>query len=225
VTDDNWDGPKEPYDPGSMATSSLGSTVVVWYKRPWFLVALGVVVVLAVSVISDLPRHITKAQDAAEQNDSIHQINTDTAPCVFAVKQSFSFYQEQVTGKLSASHKKQVPALLVGDETACSFASGGVYDLTNNIQVNDTTAGKHIDSMLSVIFIWVTSDALAAIKDIQYLFVHPNDPAKIKSLSRREALLDQDRVKIFADFTAAERILGLTLKNPNIPSLPKLSGT
>jgi hypothetical protein len=161
-----------------MAAASLESTVVVWYKRPWFLITLGIVVVLGVSVITDLPQHITKAQDASEQNDSIHQINIDIAPCVYAVQQSFNFYQEKVTGNLTAAHLKQVPALLVGDQTACSFASGGVYDLTNNIQVNDTTAGIHIDHMLSVIVTWVTSDALAAIEDIQYLFVHPGDAAR-----------------------------------------------
>ena len=225
MTDDHWDASQEPYDPGSMATSSLGSTVVVWYKRPWFLITLGIVVVLAVSVISDLPRHITKAQDASEQNDSIHQINTDIAPCVFAVKQSLSFYQEQVTGALSASQLKQVPALLVGNQTACSFTSEGVYDLTSNIQVNDTTAGIHIDSMLSVIVYWITEDALTAIEDIQYLFGHPNDAAKNRNLSKQETLLGRDRVKIFTDFTAAERTLGLTLKKPHIPSLPVLSGT
>jgi hypothetical protein len=208
-----------------MSTSSLGSTVAVWYKRPWFLITLGIVVVLAVSVISDLPRHITKAQDASEQNDSIHQINTDIAPCVFAVKQSFTFYQEYVSGELSASHLKQVPALLVGDQTACSFASGGVYDLTNNIQVNDTKAGIHIDSMLSVIVTWITSDALAAIEDIQYLFDHPDDSAKLKKLSKREVLLSEDRHRLFADFIAAEKVLGITLKTPNIPPLPNLSGT
>ncbi len=208
-----------------MAPSSLDSTVVTWYKRPWFLITLGIIVVLGVSIISDIPRHITKAQDASEQNDSIHQINTDTAPCVFAIKESFRFYQEFVKGELSSSHLAQVSTLLVGDQTACSFASGGVYDLTNNIQVNDTTAGIHIDSMLSVIVTWVTSDALAAIEDIQYLISHPGDSKKIRNLSKRELILASDRRHIFADFNVAERVLGLALKNPNIPILATLSGT
>jgi len=224
VTDENWDEPQSPYDPGSMAASSLSSTVVIWYKRPWFLVTLGIIVVLAVSIISDLPRHITKAQDASEQNDSIHQINTDIAPCVFAVTQSFSFYQEEVTGRLSAANRKHVPTLLVEDETACTFASGGVYDLTNNIQINDTKAGKHIDSMLSVIFLWVTSDAVLAIKDIQYLFAHPGDSTKLRNLTQQETLLAKDRTRLLRDFTAAETILGITLRSPKIPALATLSG-
>ncbi|MGC1420446.1 MAG: hypothetical protein WA786_10065 [Acidimicrobiales bacterium] len=225
MTDDNQKPPYNSYDPAAMAVPSSESTVLVWYKRPRFLIALAIVVVLGVSVITDLPRHITKAQDASEQNDSIHQINTDVAPCVYAVQQSFTFYQEHVTGQLSAAHLKQVPALLVGDQTACSFASGGIYDLTNNIQVNDTAAGKHIDRMLSVIVTWATSDALAAIEDIQYLFVHPGNATKIAKLSKREALLAEDKVKIDAAFQAAENLLGITLKSPKIPSLANLSGT
>jgi len=225
VNDDNQGTPPEPYDPGPMAPSSLESTVLVWYKRPRFLIALAVIVVLGVSVITDLPRPITKAQDAAEQNDVIYQINVSVAPCVFAVQQSFSFYQEQVTGTLSAAHLKQVPALLVGDQTACSFASGGIYDLTNNIEPNNTTAGNHIDRMMGAIVTWSTSDALAAIEDIQYLFVHPGDTVKIERLTQREAQLAQDKTKIDGDFNAAEEVLGLKLNKPKIPALPTLSGT
>jgi hypothetical protein len=66
---------------------------------------------------------------------------------------------------------------------------------------------------------------LAAIEDIQYLFVHPGDTVKIERLTQREAQLAQDKTKIDGDFNAAEEVLGLKLNKPKIPALPTLSGT
>ena len=116
-----------------MATSSLGLAKAVWYKRPWFIITVAVVVVVALSVLSDLPRKITKKEDAASQNGTIKQINVDVKACAFAVSESFSFYNKYVAGTLKASELAQIPPLLIGDQTACSFASQPVYDLTNNI--------------------------------------------------------------------------------------------
>jgi hypothetical protein len=213
------------YEPATMASSSLSTFKVVLYKRPWFLITVSIIVVLAVSIISDLPNHITKAQDANAQNASMKQINNDIAPCTYALKESFSFYDKQVTGKLTPSDQSQVPSLLVGDQTACSFTSGSVYDLTNNIQVLDTTAGKKIDQMLAVVVTWVTSDALAAIEDIQYLFNHPGDAKKLRDLTKQEGQLTIDRSKAFKDVAAADTILGRQLKSPGLPVLMQLPGT
>jgi len=58
------------------------------------------------------------------------------------VNESFKIYNEDVSGKLTPSDLAEVPTLLTGDETACSFASEPVYDLTNNLQVDDTKAAN-----------------------------------------------------------------------------------
>ncbi|MGD0055689.1 MAG: hypothetical protein ABSC34_09690 [Acidimicrobiales bacterium] len=225
MTDDLGGEPRNPYDPGSMALSSLSSGAAAWYKRPWFLIALGVVVVLGVSIVTDLPSHMSPAQDAAEQNAYIAEINTDIAPCVYGVKESFSFYQEQLDGRLTPSDLSQVPELLVGDQTVCSFTSEGIYDLTNNIDVNMTAAGTHVNDMLNDVVLWTTSDALAAIEDIQYLFEHPHDTAKIKNLAKQEVLLRRDGAKIQADYSAAESVLGVKLTKPDIPVLRTITNT
>ena len=164
-----------------------------------------------------------QGQDAASQNASIKEINADLADCAFAVKESFHFYNLNVAGKLTSSDLAQVPTLLTGDETACSFASEPVYDLTNNLQVDDTAAGKHIDRMLSVVERWITDYALASIEDIQYLFIHPGDATTIRHLGNQELGLANERQKALADEATAERVLGVTLHAVKIPSLPHLS--
>jgi len=71
VTDDLSGFENVPFDPASMPTSSLGIAKAVWYRRPWVLATLALIVIVAVSVVIDLPRPITKSQDAASQNASI----------------------------------------------------------------------------------------------------------------------------------------------------------
>jgi len=225
VTDIPNPGEPTAFDPASMSTTSLAPFKTIWYKRPWVLVTFAIVVVVAISVITDLPHPITKAQDAASQNANITQINKDIAPCVFALQESFSFYTKDVNGSLSASNKAQVPSLLTNDQTACSLASGSLYDMTQNIQILDTSAGKHIDKMMSVVLIWCTGDALKAIEDIQYLFSHPGDAAKIRDLGVQQAMLANDRQLALNDVVAANAILGINLTPPQLPAIAHLVGT
>lgn len=208
-----------------MTTSSLGLAKNVWYKRPWFLVTAVVVVIAAISIISDLPRPLTKAQDAASQNGTIKAINNDLAECAFAVHESFNFYNDQAAGTLTASNRAQIPALLVGDQTACSFASQPIYDLTNNIQVLDTAAGKHIDRMKTVVLKWMTDNALASIEDIQYVFAHPGATSKVANLTSEESQLATTRALARSDLKDAEVTLGLHLDPLKMPALPHLRGT
>jgi len=213
------------YDPATMAASSLISAKVVWYKRPWFMITAAVVLVVAVSVITDLPHHVSPAEDAAAQNASLKQINADIAPCSFAVQEVFSFYQKQVAGQLTASNLKQVPRLLNGDQTACSFASPAIYDLTSNYTPFLTKAGKQIDQLRGVVVTWISADALGAIEDIQYLFDHPGDPTKLAKLAKRERYLTSERALALADLQSANQILGTQLSPLKLPILPTLPGT
>jgi hypothetical protein len=225
VTDEFSDFEVVPFDPASMATSSLGLAKAIWYKRPWFLVTAVVVVIAAISIITDWPHRISTAEDAASQNATIKQINGDIKPCAFAVSETFRFYNENVAGQLTSSNLAQIPKQITDDRIACSFASGPVYDLTNNIQVVDTTAGKHIDRMLSVVERWMTANALASIEDIQYSFVNPGSTSKIGNLASEEVKLRKNRQLALSDVKSAEKVLGTRLLALKLPVLPHLSGT
>ena len=225
MTDDLSDFEQVPFDPASMPTSSLGITKAVWYRRPWVLAALSLLLIVAISVVIDLPRPITKSQDVSSQDASIKEMNTDLAPCAFAVKETFQFYNQNVNGKLTSSNLALLPKLLNDDETACSFASEPVFDLTNNLQVDDTASGRHIDLMKNAVQTWMTDYALAAIKDIQYLFEHPGDAATIRHLTKQEVQLGAERALALGDETKAEQVLGQKLYAIKIPALSHLRGT
>jgi hypothetical protein len=222
MMDQDLDGPS-PYTPGSMAASSLAVTKAVWYRRPWFLVTAVVVVMIGVSVVSDLPHHISPTEDASAQNASIKQINADLAPCNYAIAEVYKFYRMNQAGQITAADRKLLPKQLTDDQSACSFTSGSIYDLTNNFQALDTTAGKNIDSMHTVVVTWVTSDALAAIEAIMYLIDHPGNPAKLHTLHVRTLALNAERAQAIAYWQKANSLLGGRLDPVKLAILPSLS--
>jgi len=192
----------------------------VWYKRTWVMVTAAIVVVIGASILIDLPRPVSNAEDVASQTASLKEINTDVRGCGYAIKETFLIHQHQLAGTLTPSDRTSATKMLLDDQTACSFTNSLIFDLTNNIQVQDTAAGKYIDRMLSVSTTWVTSDALAAVEDIQALYLHPGDPARTRDLAAQEKQLTIDRNQAIIDVQGADAILHTTLPAPDLPALP-----
>ena len=224
MTNEPFDFEEVPFDPASMSTSSLGIVKAVWFKRPWVVATIAVVFVVAVSVLIDLPHHITKAEDASSQNASMKSINVDIQECAFAVNEAFNFYNRDASGTLTRSELQQTTSLLVGDRTACSFASQPVTDLTNNIQVRDTVAGKHIDRLKSIVVTWISNYALAAVIDVQSLLLQPGNTATKLDLAKQASHLTTERALALSQLHDAQTILGLPLIEPDLPVLPRLLG-
>ena len=223
---DHLDEPEDrDYEPGSMATSSFGAIKAIWYRRPWVLITATVAIVVAVSVISDLPHHITPAQDAGDQNSAIREINSDLKTCVFSVKEAFNFYRMDVAHKMSAANfSLALKTLLPEDSQSCSFVSSAMTDLTG-IEIVDTAAGKEIEKMRLALVHWIDHDARDAINDITYLFTHPGDAKTLKNLALQETYLSQDQQAALTHLGLAGNLLGTTLVSLQLPTLARLPGT
>ncbi len=212
------------FDPGSMPGSSLSAQRAVWYRRPWFLAAIGVILVVGVSVITDLPHPITKAEDASDQNGIIKQINGNTNTCVFALKEGFGFYRDALAHTLQAANLATVRNYLLEDQTACSFASGPVFNMTS-VQPTDTTAGKEIANALAATVKWITYDAVGALVEVRNYFGSTPPHVNTAKLVKWENALAVDRASIVANVNKASALLGTTLTPINIPVIPRLPGT
>jgi hypothetical protein len=218
--------PSDPFDPvGLEGVVVREPDPPVWYKRTWVLVAAAVAVVVAASVVVDLPGKTTIAQDTAAQTSLMNEINGDISGCAYAVRETFLIYQDSRTGGLTASDRSRVPSLLRDDQTACSFTNSAIYDLAN-VEVPGSPAGKSIQQVVSVDTLWATSDALAAIEDVQSLNADRGTASTIADLAKQEAMLAKDRALANGYVEAAEKTLGgAKLPMTNLPDLPHLVGT
>jgi hypothetical protein len=190
------------------------------YKRRAVLVTAVVVVIIAVTAITDLPQSKTRQAQISEDAAIMKEVNTDLAPCAYAANESFTIWKDQESHTLSPSDTSRVPGLLRDDQTACSFTSDSIYDLTSNIDVPQTPAGRPLGQMVGTVTLWATSDALSAIESIQTLTSDPGNGAALKQLQKEEPILATDRARADAQLQAADKVLATNLPALDLPVLP-----
>ena len=74
----------------------------IWYRRRPVVVSVGIVIVLTIAVISDLPVHGSPSANISAGRSVMIEVNNDIASCAFGAKESFNIHQEQIAGSLSS---------------------------------------------------------------------------------------------------------------------------
>jgi hypothetical protein len=191
----------------------------VWYKRTPFLAGLAVLVVIAVSVLSDLPGGVNNGSDASQQTSIMNEVNGDLRGCAFSAQESFTVYQGLASTSLSPTERSLAPSMLRDDRTACSFTNSDIFDLSE-VEPTGTPAGKDVGSAVEASLLWVTADALKAIIDIQAIDSHTATSKTLADLRVAEVQLSKDRAAAIADVRAANTLLGSKIPLPQLPALP-----
>jgi hypothetical protein len=192
-------------------------------KRPWYrgraaLVGVAVAAILAVTVVTDLPVHTSRASDISSEEGVLSELNTDLAPCVFAVNEAVRIWGAQSAHTLSAPDQASSASLLRDDQNACSFTNQTIFDLSN-IEVPGSPAGKDLGDLVATSVLWTTSDALRAIETIQTLMLNRHDAHALSSLDTAERAMATDRRHGLAELARADRVLNTNLPRPDIPAI------
>ncbi len=192
----------------------------LWQRHRGLLVVLVIFVVLLITVLSDLPVSTSRADDISAERSVMSEVNTDLAPCALAIHQAIGIWNLQAAHELTAADRAPTPGLLSDDQTACSFTNEDIYDLTTNIQVPGTPAGKHLGQMVATATLWTTSDALRAIEDVQTLMSDPSNTSVLRNLSKEEVQLAADRRTALSQEEAADQALDVRLPAVDLPPVP-----
>jgi hypothetical protein len=196
-----------------------------WYRRRAVVVGAAVAIVLAITVVSDLPQHTSVPQQIQQETTVIQAIHNDANSCLYAASEAFHFYDEETKGTLSSANRADLPGFLTDDQGACSFTNNSIFDLSN-IEVPGSAAGNDIGEVVNTVTLWVTSDALAAIEAIMTLTKDPTNTAALSALSSAERLLASDRRAVTHEIGAADKALGgASLPGIGLPSLPAPSAS
>lgn len=195
----------------------------IWQRHRGLVIGLVVLVVLLITVLSDLPVSTSRADDISAERSVMSEVNTDLAPCALAVRQAVGIWNLEAAHQLTPADRAPTPGLLGDDQSACSFTSEYIYDLSD-IQVPGTPAGKDLGQVIGTATLWTTSDSLRAIEDVQTLMNNPNDGSVLRNLSKEEGELAADRKTADSEETAADRALDTRLPPVDLPTVPS-SGT
>ena len=203
----------------SMSETTAPAKVPLWQRHRGLLIVAVVLVILLITVLSDLPVNTSRADDISAERSVMSEVNTDLAPCALAIHQAIGIWNLQAAHQLTPADRAPTPGLLSDDQTACSFTSENIYDLTTNIQVPGTAAGKDLGQVVATATLWTTSDALRAIEDVQTLMVDPGNAAALHSLAKEEGQLAADRATALAQEEAADHTLDTHLQPVDLPAV------
>jgi len=196
----------------------------LWQRHRGLLIGLTVLVVLLITVLTDLPVSTSRADDINAERSVMSEINTDLAGCALAVHQAVGIWNLQDAHALTPADRAPTPGLLSDDQAACSFTNENIYDLAN-IQVPETPAGKHLGQLVAAALLWTTSDSLRAIEDVQTLMNNSANASALHSLSAEEARLAKDRSSAISQEAAANRALDIHLPLVDLPTVGATGGT
>jgi hypothetical protein len=190
-----------------------------WYKRRAWLVSAALVVVVAVTVFTDLPQHSTRSGQLSDDSSVMSQVNTDVGPCSYALGESLTIYHDLSAHTLTPSEVKQVPGLLQDDQDACSYTDDSIYELST-IDIPGSASGKYMGQVVSTVTWWATADALAAIEEIQLADTNPADSEARTRLEHFERLLTSERAQAESELGAADSLLQARLPALQLAQVP-----
>jgi hypothetical protein len=193
---------------------------VPWYQRRAVLLAGGIVAIVAIAVVTDLPTTTSKAAEVAGANAFVKEVNADLAPCAYALKETYSFRADQLDGTLSQPDRAELPRLLADDRAACSLADPSIEDLTTGIESPGTTVQHQLGLMAADATRWVTADADTAIGAVQTLLDAPlTTTADENALVRVTRQLQRDRAAARAAIASADVALHASLDQVSLPAV------
>jgi hypothetical protein len=189
----------------------------IWRRHRGLAIAAVAIVILLITVLSDLPTGTSRASDISAERSVMSELNSDLQPCAYSVHQALGIWAAAANHHLSAADRAPTPGLLSDDQSACSFTNESTFDLTD-IQVPGTPAGKALGQVVATATLWTTSDALRAIEDVQTLMTDPGNAAATRNLGVEESRLAHDRRTALAEESTADRDLDTHLTPVDLPA-------
>jgi hypothetical protein len=183
------------------------------------VVALAIVVIAVITILTDLPVPTSRASDISAERAVMSEVNTDIGACALGLRQAIGIWNLQASHQLPAAGRASAPGLLSDDQTACSFTNEGINDLTTNLQVPGTAAGKDLGELVATATLWTTSDALRMIEDVQTLMDHPGDRPVRRNLAQEDSQLAADRRTALQQEHAADTALDTELQLVRLPAI------
>lgn len=192
------------------ATSDTDSGGAARSPRRALLWGAGIAALVGACLVADLPRHTTHAGQVSAAVSVVNQINSDVAPCAYAVKEAVAIESALSSGTMSRPDRARIPGLLRDDQNACAFTNSSINDLAN-LEVPGTAAGTHLADAVSSATMWASSDALAAVEAVQRLTSNPLDRTARDQMVTSERIMGTERATVEGHLKAAEGILGTPL--------------
>ncbi|MGC2191488.1 MAG: hypothetical protein WA751_04070 [Candidatus Dormiibacterota bacterium] len=166
--------------------------------------AVAIVAVLVVAVVTDLPGPATHAAAVASVQSTLQEIESDVAPCSYALDESFSLEHDLTSGNLSQSKQGLAKGFLQDDYDACSYTDDSLGDLASLGTAGSGTSAA-LTRIASTALTWCVQDAFRTIAYGVRITQHQDVVTNQKRLAAEELVLNVERGKVQSELAALGR--------------------
>ena len=175
-----------------------GARPPFWRRRP-FLLGVGVVLVVGVAVVTDIPLSSTPATRITDATATLKVIAADVADCSAALDDTMTIYQKIAAGTLTKAQRAESPGILAQDAAnGCSYTNQNIVDLAS-LGLPQVSIGKNLSHIAGRALAWADPDGLKIIYDVTTLLQHPHQAKANADLRAQVRQLMVDRNAALAD--------------------------
>src|SRR5579871_3159778 len=144
---------------------------VRFWKRPSTIFGLGVVVVLAIAALTDLPTGSTRSSRLSNDRTTVSSFNAAMTECAFALNEAETIARQSEAGQLTPGDRAKAPGLLNDDFNACAGTSSNL-DTLANIEMPGGQVGHQLGQVDATLFHWYWPGASDVINDLTTIVEH-----------------------------------------------------
>lgn len=202
---------------GAYSSSRRGGTRP-WYRRRATIVALGVLVVLGVTIVIDLPTSQSRTAEIGSTKSFVLEAYGYLASCNTGIAEAYRLAGDVAGGHLSAHDLASANRFVSDDHLGCSETNNDVFELAS---ISVPRVPKGTGTFASAVFSWVANDAFFVTGALVTLVQQPRNAAASMQLYTYQAKMTADRAVAASALATMGRELGTTLPALTLFRVPR----
>ncbi|MDA8278347.1 MAG: hypothetical protein M0Z45_09180 [Actinomycetota bacterium] len=190
-----------------------------WYRRPILIIPV-MLLAIAVMVISDYPKSVSKADLQSQYSLIQKEIWTDMQSCSASITDSTTAVTEivnKITNQMATAQsivKNAIPNCTI-------VGNGDLLDM-ESIEVPNILLNYKVNTIISDLYTWAFPNAKAVLDDLAQLLTDPTNQALKSDILSHQRIMDALYSKAQALMNSNSAKFGIPTQNLNLPTINSL---
>lgn len=191
-----------------------------WYRRPILIVPV-MLIAIAIMVISDYPKSVSKADLQSQYALIQKQIWTDMQSCAASITDSTTAVTEIVNKTTNQMATAQ--SIVKNAIPNCTIVGNGDLLDMESIEVPNILLNYKVNTIISDLYTWAFPNAKTVLDDLSQLLTDPSNQALKTDILAHQRTMDVLYKEAQALMNANSAKFGIPTENLNLPTISTFS--
>ena len=190
-----------------------------WYRRPILIIPV-MLLAIAVMVISDYPKSVSKADLQSQYSLIQKEIWTDMQSCSASITDSTTAVTE-IVNEIS-NQMATAQSIVKNAIPNCTIVGNGDLLDMESIEVPNILLNYKVNTIISDLYTWAFPNAKAVLDDLAQLLTDPTNQALKSDILSHQRIMDALYSKAQALMNSNSAKFGIPTQNLNLPTINSL---